>query len=159
MSTLYLTYKAPSFVTTTNLRVRMLFMPMCFICRVPVGSGQEDNALMKTWGDEYKKVEKKEGEYRWHDDIARRLHGMDSTAAAKLAGARFSVLLRDIAKLERAIGMYFMDFHEAKGYTEVSVPHMVLRSCLEGTGQLPKFEEDLFKVGHSVGEQEGINLL
>jgi len=75
-------------------------------------------------------------------------------AAAKISGARFSVLLGPIARLERALTQYFLDFHVSRGYLEVSVPYIVSRSTLEGTGQLPKFEDDLFKVNHLVGGED-----
>ena len=65
-----------------------------------------------------------------------------------LSGARFSVLSGPVAKLERALTQYFLDTLSEKGYTEMSVPFIVGRSVLEGTGQLPKFEDDLFKVNH-----------
>lgn len=66
----------------------------------------------------------------------------------------YSVLVGPVAKLERALIQYFLDFHSSRGYTEVSVPYIVSRSTLEGTGQLPKFEEDLFKVNHAVGGED-----
>lgn len=69
-----------------------------------------------------------------------------SEEAAKLSGARFSVLAGPIAKLERALVQFFLDSAAEKGYTEYAVPFLVGRSVLEGTGQLPKFEDDLFKV-------------
>lgn len=106
---------------------------------------------MVSWGEERRKV----GEhYRWHDDIARGLGGLDSDASAKISGARFSVLVGQVARLERALGQYFLDFHVNRGYTEVAVPYIVSRSTLKGTGQLPKFEDDLFKVNHNVAGED-----
>ena len=76
--------------------------------------------------------------------------------AARLSGARFSVLGGDIARLERALVQFFLDRHsEENGYTEMAVPYIVGRSVLEGTGQLPKFEDDLFKVNHQVNGEDG----
>mmetsp|Transcript_77388 Transcript_77388/g.151846 ORF Transcript_77388/g.151846 Transcript_77388/m.151846 type:complete len:329 (-) Transcript_77388:19-1005(-) len=75
-------------------------------------------------------------------------------AAIRMSGARFSVLVGPIARLERALVSYFLDFHTKRGYTEVAVPFIVSRSSLEGTGQLPKFEDDLFKVNHNMGGEE-----
>lgn len=95
------------------------------------------------WGDDLRKV----GEgHLWHDDIAKSLCGFENEAASRLSGSRFSVLVGSVARLERALIQFFLDFHTARGYTEVSVPFVVGRSCLEGTGQLPKFEEDLFRL-------------
>lgn len=105
---------------------------------------------MTQWGDELKKI----GEYKWHDEIAAQMKGIDIDAAARISGARFSVLMGPLARLERAIIQYFLDFHTSRGYVEVSVPYIVSRSTLEGTGQLPKFEDDLFKVSHSVAGED-----
>ena len=63
-----------------------------------------------------------------------------------MSGARFSVLLGPVARLERGLTQFMLDRHTERGYTEVSVPFIVSRSALEGTGQLPKFEDDLFQV-------------
>jgi seryl-tRNA synthetase len=93
-------------------------------------------------------------EYLWHDEIARNLDGVDIDAAAGISGARFSVLVGPIARLERALMQFFLDFHTSRGYKEVSVPYIVSRSTLEGTGQLPKFEDDLFQVSHSVAGED-----
>lgn len=106
---------------------------------------------MTIWGEEKRKIGE---QYRWHDEIAKDIGGLDMEAAAKISGSRFSVLIGDIAKLERALTQYFVDFHTSRGYTEVSVPYIVSRSTLRGTGQLPKFEEDLFKVNHSVSGED-----
>lgn len=92
--------------------------------------------------------------FRWHDELASSLGGLDVEAATRISGARFSVLKGDIARLERALVQYFLDFHISRGYIEVSVPYIVSRSTLQGTGQLPKFEEDLFKVSHSVAGED-----
>lgn len=123
---------------------------------MPLGTSDADNVIVHTWGDELKKMScGVDDEYKWHDDIAKALYGSDMPAAVKLSGARFSVLSGDVARLERAVSQYFLDYHCDREYTEVSVPFVVLRSCLEGTGQLPKFEDDLFKVNHTVGEEQG----
>jgi seryl-tRNA synthetase len=82
---------------------------------------------------------------------------MDLDSATKMSGSRFLVLVDQVAQLERALGQYFMDFHVARGYTQVSVPFLVSRSSLEGTGQLPKFEEELFQIknNQTFGGEEG----
>jgi seryl-tRNA synthetase len=113
--------------------------------RVPEGNGEEDNKVVFEWGYDLRKI----GDtYQWHDDLAVALGGLDPEAAIKMSGSRFSVLKGGLAQLERAIIQYFLDFHTSRGYTECSVPFIVTRGALEGTGQLPKFEEDLFKLHH-----------
>ena len=107
--------------------------------RVPDGVDDKDNVVVFSWGSEKRRLG---SDLLWHDEIARKLNGLDVDAAARISGARFSVLVGPIAKLERALIQYFLDFHSSRGYTEVSVPFIVSRSTLEGTGQLPKFEDD-----------------
>jgi len=119
--------------------------------RVPDGVDDKDNVVVFSWGSEKRRLG---SDLLWHDEIARRLNGLDVDAAVRISGARFSVLVGPIAKLERALIQYFLDCHTSRGYTEVSVPFIVSRSTLEGTGQLPKFEDDLFKVNHAVGGED-----
>ena len=120
---------------------------------VPDGSDDKDNVVVSSWGEELRKVGE-EGSFLWHDELAKEVHGADMDAAARMSGSRFSVLVGPIARLERAITQYFLDFHLQRGYTEVSVPFIVSRSALEGTGQLPKFEDDLFMVNHKVSGED-----
>ncbi|MFF4036620.1 serine--tRNA ligase [Streptomyces sp. NPDC001816] len=90
---------------------------------------------------------------RHHAEIGEALGVLDSPAAAKLSGARFSVSHGAGARLERALGDFFLDLHTREhGYTEQSVPFLVSRDAMTGTGQLPKFEEDLFRT--QVGDRE-----
>ncbi|MFE1310981.1 serine--tRNA ligase [Streptomyces sp. NPDC058755] len=90
---------------------------------------------------------------RHHAEIGEALGILDSPAAAKLSGARFSVSHGAGARLERALGDFFLDLHTREhGYTEQSVPFLVSRDTMTGTGQLPKFEEDLFRT--QVGDRE-----
>ena len=85
-----------------------------------------------------------------HDDLGGALGYMDFEAAAKLSGARFVVLKKGLARLERAIGQFMLDLHTNEhGYTEVYPPYLVKAEALRGTSQLPKFEEDLFKTKRS----------
>jgi seryl-tRNA synthetase len=119
--------------------------------RVPDGKDDTDNMIIHSW----KENERKVGEgYLWHDELAVHLGGLDHDAATRIAGARFSVLVGPLARLERALVQYFLDFHAQRGYTEVSVPYIVSRSSLQGTGQLPKFEDDLFQVNHKIGGED-----
>lgn len=127
---------------------------MC--ARVPSGLDESHNQVVFEWGTENRKMctNSTDEPFQWHDDIAVALGGLDLPAAARLSGARFSVLKGPIARLERALTQYFLDFHTSSTsrrggpYTEVSVPFIVTRSTLTGTGQLPKFEHDLFKLHH-----------
>lgn len=119
--------------------------------RVPQGLDDSQNVEVTNWGSEKRLL----GDgLLWHDEIAQKLGCLNVEAAARISGARFSVLLGSVSRLERALVSYFLDFHTSRGYTEVSVPYIVSRSTLEGTGQLPKFEEDLFKVSHSVAGED-----
>ena len=84
---------------------------------------------------------------RQHFELGEALGLMDFQGAAKLAGARFTVLKGALARLERALGQYMLDLHTTQhGYTETQVPYLVNAATMYGTGQLPKFEEDLFKI-------------
>ncbi|KAJ1459972.1 hypothetical protein M885DRAFT_510467 [Pelagophyceae sp. CCMP2097] len=125
---------------------------------VPDGAGESDNVVVSEWGTEKRKLG--EGAWRWHDDLAASLGGYDVDAAAKLSGARFSVLRGGVAALERALGNFFLDVHTRGGaYEEASVPLIVGRSALEGTGQLPKFEDDLFAIKNFAANGEDAFLI
>ena len=110
---------------------------------IPDGSTEEDAVLDRTWGEpptiDFTPLD--------HVDLGERLGILDLPRATKLAGPRFVVLRGRGAKLERALARYFLDLAEAHGYTEFSVPTLVNRETMTGTGQLPKFEHDLFKTG------------
>lgn len=118
---------------------------------VPDGADEADNEQVSVWGDREALPTQlgwtEDFKPRWHDDVATTLQGYQAEAAVQMSGARFVALSGAIAQLERAIGMFFMDMHtQQHGYTEVAVPLVVSRSTLEGTSQLPKFEEDLFAI-------------
>ena len=110
---------------------------------VPVGKDENDNQVYKTWGEKPKfNFEPKE-----HYVIGEQLDILDFERAAKLTGARFSLYKGFGAKLERALINFMLDLHTSEhGYTEILPPFMVNRKTMTGTGQLPKFEEDLFKI-------------
>ena len=117
---------------------------------VPDGDSDGDNELVSEWGDA-NALPKELGwtddfEPLWHDDVATNLGGWQSEAAVGMSGARFVSLTGSVARLERAISSYFLDRAAEKGYIEVSPPLVVSRTALEGTSQLPKFEDDLFKI-------------
>ena len=110
---------------------------------VPDGRSEEDNVEVRRWGDPSAFAFAP----RDHVDLGEGLKGLDLTAAAKLAGSRFAVLRGPLARLQRALIQFMLDLHTREhGYTEVYVPYMANRESLFGTGQLPKFAEDLFAI-------------
>ena len=120
----------------------LLAMPNLLDERVPPGKGDEDNVEVRRWV-ETELMQSGEA----HDVIGTNLGGFDFPAAARITGARFAVLRGPIARMERALANFFLDLHtEQHGYTEVIAPYIVWGSALEGTAQLPKFEQDLFKL-------------
>ena len=112
---------------------------------VPVGADESDNVEVRKWG--VPRVF--DFEIKDHTDIGEGLGQLDFALASKLTGARFSTLKGGLARLNRALIQFMLDTHISKGYTEMYVPYMVNVESLKGTGQLPKFEEDLFKVSDS----------
>ena len=113
---------------------------------VPDGKGEEDNQIVRTWGEKPSfAFTPKE-----HVEIGTALGILDFERAAKVSGARFSVLFGAGARLSRALISFMLDLHtQQQGYTEVLPPFLVKDSALYGTSQLPKFEEDLFKTRKS----------
>lgn len=111
--------------------------------KVPVGDSDADNAELRKWGE----PRKFDFEPKAHWDIGENLGILDFATAAKVTGARFTFYKGVGAKLERALINFMLDLHTEKhGYEEVFPPFMVHRNSMVGTGQLPKFEEDAFKV-------------
>ena len=108
----------------------------------PVGKDDSENVEQRRWGE----PRHFEWEPKAHWDIGTDLNILDFDAAAKISGARFTVYRGLGARLERAVINFFMDTHAADGYTEVLPPYMVTRGTMTGTGQLPKFEEDAYKL-------------
>ena len=110
---------------------------------VPDGKSEDDNREERRWGE----PPVFDFEPRDHVDIGAKLGMMDFEAAAKLTGSRFVTLQGPLARLQRALAQFMLDTHTSEhGYTETYVPFMVNADSLRGTGQLPKFEEDLFKL-------------
>jgi seryl-tRNA synthetase len=110
---------------------------------VPEGVTDADNAVERTWGE----APEMSFEPQAHWDLGERLGILDFDRAAKISGARFALYFGAGARLERALIQFMLDLHGAEhGYTETIPPFMVKAPALVGTGQLPKFEEDLFKV-------------
>ena len=113
---------------------------------VPIGDNEKDNTQYKIWGDKPKFTFKA----KRHFEIGENLNLMDFDLASKLSGSRFVVLQGMLAKLERAISQFMLDKHTIEnGYTEMNVPYLVKDDALFGTGNLPKFGEDLFTAGDS----------
>lgn len=118
---------------------------------VPDGETDRDNVLLRQVGAP------KTFDYtpRTHDEIGLAQGGMDFEVAAAMSGSRFAVVSGDIARLHRALIQFMLDTHvDENGYREVEVPYLVRENALFGTGQLPKFEEDLFKL-----ERDGMYLI
>jgi len=114
---------------------------------VPLGAGSDDNPVARTWGE----APRFDFTPRAHWDIGESLGILDFERAAKITGARFALLKGAGALMERALINFMLDLHTKKhGYTEVLPPFIVNEDSLRGTGQLPKFKEDLFKL-------EGLN--
>jgi seryl-tRNA synthetase len=126
----------------TELQAILQRLPNLPQASVPVGRSEQDNVLSKTWG------EKPAFDFtpKPHWELGEALGILDQARAAKLSGARFAVYWAQGARLERALASYMLDLHTTQhGYTEVLPPYMVNSASMYGTGQLPKFAEDLFK--------------
>jgi len=110
---------------------------------VPVGAASEDNPVVRSWGA----IPEMDFEALPHWDIGERLGILDFATASKLAGSRFALYRGAGALLERSLISFMLDIHTREhGYTEVLPPFMVNSASMTGTGQLPKFKEDLFKI-------------
>jgi len=117
---------------------------------VPVGGDEHANVEVRQWGA----PRRFDFEVKDHVDIGEKL-GLDFAAGVKLSGARFTVMKGQVARLHRALAQFMLDVQTREhGYTECYTPYIVNAATLRGTGQLPKFEEDLFAV--SKGGQEGL---
>jgi len=130
---------------TERQRVKLLeVLPNLPHQSVPVGKSSADNQVVRTWGE----PRAFDFEPLAHWDLGPQLGIIDFERATKISGARFAVLMGAGAQLERALINYMLHLHTSRhGYTEVQPPFLVSGSTLYGTGQLPKFEADLFKIG------------
>lgn len=130
-------------VTENEWNHLVLIMPNIPHDSVPVGHSDEDNQIVKVWGE--KPVFDFQPQAHW--DIGERLDILDFKRAAKITGSRFTLYKSFGALLERALINFMLDLHTKEhGYVEVLPPFMVNRETMTGTGQLPKFEEELFKI-------------
>ena len=132
-----------------ELQALLLAVPNLPHASVPVGANEHGNVVVRTWGDKPKFT----FEARDHVDVGNPL-GLDFDAGVKLTGSRFTVMKGPIARLHRALAAFMLDVQTLEHcYTECYVPYIVNADSLGGTGQLPKFEGDLFAV--QKGGQEG----
>jgi len=137
-------------VIQTRLQQLLLDVPNLPHDTVPAGKDANDNLEIRRWGSpkNYDFVVKD------HATIGEHLKLIDFETAAKLSGARFSLLKGGVARLHRALAQFMLDTHtEKNGYSEIYVPYLVNADCLRGTGQLPKFEQDLFTVQTSAQDE------
>ena len=126
------------------LEATLLNLPNLPDAAVPDGKDESDNVEKLRWGE----PPEFPFDAKDHVAIAEGLGLMDAEVAVKLAGSRFTVLFGELAKLQRALIRFMLDLHVGRhGYREVYVPYIANADCLHGTGQLPKFEEDLFALG------------
>jgi seryl-tRNA synthetase len=127
----------------SELEQWQLGLPNLLHASVPDGSDERANSEVRRWGEPRRLGFKA----RDHVEIGERLGGLDFEAAARISGARFVVMRAGVARLHRALAQFMLDLHTREhGYTEVYVPYLVRPEALLGTGQLPKFEQDLFAV-------------
>ena len=129
-------------VVLTTLRDIELGLPNLLADDVPEGASEGDNVEVRRWGEpvsfDFAPVD--------HVEIGTALEMLDFDAAARISGSRFAVMRGDLARLQRALVQFMLDVHVSEhGYEETYVPYLVQDGALLGTGQLPKFEEDLFK--------------
>jgi seryl-tRNA synthetase len=129
----------------TELDDMMMRLPNLLAAEVPDGRDEADNLELSRWGE----PRALDFEPRDHVDVGAALGGLDFDAGSKITGSRFTVMSGGIARLHRALIQFMLDLHTGQhGYREVNVPYIVNAESLRGTGQLPKFEEDLFKLRH-----------
>lgn len=141
----------------TDLENLLLRIPNIPHESVPVGRDETENVEVRRWGT----PRTFDFEVKDHVDVGAPL-GLDFDTAAKLSGARFAFMRGQVARLHRALAQFMLDTHTTEnGYTECYTPYVVTASTLRGTGQLPKFEEDLFaaKKGGATGEGEQMYLI
>lgn len=126
----------------SKLDALLMGIPNMLSESVPDGKSEDDNVEISQWG-----TPKNFGfEVKDHVDLGEAINGLDFDLGTKITGSRFTVMKSGIAKMHRALVQLMLDVHGEDGYEEVNVPYIVNRSSLFGTGQLPKFEEDLFKL-------------
>ena len=132
----------------TKLTDLLLTIPNLPHASVPVGKSAEENVEVRRIGE----PRKFDFPVKDHVDVGTGLGLLDFDAASKISGARFTLMKGSLARLHRALAQFMLDVHTVEhGYTEVYVPYLVNADSMRGTGQLPKFEEDLFSVPRADG--------
>jgi len=135
-----------------QMRLALASIPNLTRDEVPTGKSEENNQVVKTWGEK----QTYDFEPKPHWELGEQLGILDLERAAKISGARFAVYIGAGARLERALISFMLDLHTQKhGYTEVLPPFMVNSKSLFGTGNLPKFAEDLFRCSDADAEAAG----
>jgi len=126
---------------------QLLVIPNAAHASVPIGTSEADNQVLHTWGQKpvFAFTPKE------HDVLGRQLGVFDFEGGARISGGRFTVLRRAASRMNRALINYMIDLHTQHGYEEAWPPAIVRRAALRGTGQLPKFAEDVFKLEMAVG--------
>ena len=115
---------------------------------IPEGNNEEDNLEIRSWGE----IPQFDFEPKDHSDLGELSGGIDFESAAKISGSRFVVMKDNYAKLHRALIQFMLDIQtEENGYTEMYVPSIIRSECLVGTGQLPKFADDQYKIENDEG--------
>ncbi|MEE2748754.1 MAG: serine--tRNA ligase [Pseudomonadota bacterium] len=133
-----------------SLQELLMGIPNVPLAEVPAGADEDDNVEVLKWGTPREFA----FEAKDHVDVGAPL-GLNFDAGALVAGSRFAVMSGPIARLHRALAQFMLDTHTLEhGYEETYVPYLVNRQALEGTGQLPKFEEDLFKIPQAQGDKD-----
>ncbi len=123
---------------------------------VPFGKDEDDNVEVLRWGT----PRTFDFEIKDHADVGEALGGIDFAASVKLTGSRFVVMKNQVARMHRALAQFMLDQHaDNHGYTETYVPYLVNSDSLRGTGQLPKFGEDLFHTNPANEEGTGLSLI
>ena len=137
--------KKSSKLDSTLKKLHNLFLELPNIpdSDVPIGSSEDDNIEIRNWG----KIPEFSFKPKDHIEIGQLVDGIDMESGSRITGSRFSVLKSDIAGLHRALTQFMLEMHiKDHGYQELYVPYIVSSDSLVGTGQLPKFSEDLFKL-------------
>ncbi|MBL4681043.1 MAG: serine--tRNA ligase [Pseudomonadales bacterium] len=135
--------KASLKVVQESLNDLLMYLPNIPDDAVPLGASEDENVELRTWGD----IPEFEFKVKDHVELAAIGNKLDFELAVKIAGSRFTTLRGDLATLHRALIQFMLEVHlKEHGYEEIYVPSIVNKESLMGTGNLPKFEEDLFKL-------------
>ena len=124
-----------------EIKSKLLYLPNVIHESTVTGTSEKDNHILRSWG-EPKEIQAPKD----HETLAASLHMLDVERSAKVSGARFSYLRGWGSRLERALINLMLDVHRGHGYEEISTPFLVNRNSMTGTGQLPKFKEDVFQI-------------